>query len=246
MSSKDSLRVLTLNLQRGKPREHFAWGLAEIAALDPEVVLVQEADNNSIFSGRVNHTKLIADACGLKYWQFLPGRSTWATVLPLISPRPKKLGDSGTGVGVISRYPARWHTHHLKTNRPLMNVRSMHVDMDQPRQVLAATLDMAGVSITVASTHLSWLGGVGVDQLRQAEAFLQRLPGPWVLGGDFNIRSNQSIWPSLVYGNTYPADQPKFQMDYIVSPLEASRTAIRRFAFSDHRGVLADVILPST
>lgn len=245
MSSRAKLRVLTLNLQRGKPREHFTRGIAQIAALEPDVVLVQEADNGSPFSGRVNHIELIADACGLEHSQFLPGRSTWATVLPLISPRPKKLGDKGTGVGIASRYPAQWHAHHLTTNRPLMRMRNMHVDMDQPRQVLAAVLDVGGMQVTVATTHLSWHRGVGVDQLRQTEAFLKTLPAPRVLGGDFNLRSNASIWPSLVTGSTYPADNPAFQMDYIVSDLETVHTAIHRFAFSDHRGVLADIVLPA-
>lgn len=244
MSSRADLRVLTLNLQQGKPRDKFSRGLTDIAELRPDVVLVQEADNGSPFSGRVNHTQLIAEASGLDYFQFLPGRSTWATVLPLISPKPKKLGDKGTGIGIASRYPAKWHPHHLETNRPLMRMRNMQVDMDQPRQVLAGVLNIDGMSVTVATTHLSWHRGVGVDQLRQAEAFLQTLPGPHILGGDFNLRSNQSIWPSLVTGPTYPADEPRFQMDYIVSSLGASHTAIPRIAFSDHRGVLADIMLP--
>lgn len=191
----------------------------------------------------VDHTSQVARACGLKHYQFLPGRSTWATILPLLNPRAKRPGEDGTGVGIVSRFPARWHYHHLKTNRPLARMRNLHVDMDQPRQVLAGTLDVFGQEVTVASTHLSWHVGVGEDQLRQTESFLQSLPGPWVLGGDFNLRSNRSIWPSLVHGKTYPADKPRFQLDYIVSYLEACESSIHHFAFSDHRGVFAVINL---
>lgn len=245
MPSRASLRALSLNLQQGRPREHFARGLRQIAALAPDVVLLQEADRGMLLSGRVDHTGLVAAACGLDYWQFLPGRSTWATALPFITPRTKTLGENGTGVGIASRYPAEWHAHHLVTNRPLMRLRSMHVDMDQPRQVLAGTLEVDGSRVTVASTHLSWHEGVGEDQLTQAEIFLRTLPGPWILGGDFNQRVNRSSWPSLVTGKTYPADHPRFQLDYVVSDLDAVDSSIHRFAFSDHRGVLVDVALPS-
>lgn len=245
MWSRASLKVLTLNLQQGKPRDRFDLGLTQIAALEPDVVLVQEADNGSPFSGWVNHTELIARACELEHWQFLPGRSTWATVLPLISPRSKTLGSRGTGVGIVSRYPATWHAHHLKTTRSLMRLRAMHVDMDQPRQVIAGTLDVGTEPVTVASTHLSWQVGVGADQLHQAETFLKGLPGPWVLGGDFNQRVNNSIWPSLVTGKTYPADKPRFQLDYLVSNLEVACSSIHRFAFSDHCGVLARIVIPN-
>jgi len=244
MSSRADLRVLTLNLQQGRPRSSFNRGLAQIAALTPDVVLVQEADQGTLRSGREDHVELIARACGLKEHAFLPGRSTWATVLPLCRPRATGLGDRGTGIGIASRFPAEWHTHHLKTNRPLGRIRNMHVDMDQPRQVLAGSLDLGGTTVTVATTHLSWHDGVGVDQLRQAETFLNTLPGPVILGGDFNLRKNESMWPSLVSGRTYPAHRPRFQLDYIVSELKASRTAIHRFAFSDHGGVLADITIP--
>ena len=239
--SRADLTVLTLNLQQGKPPEQFAAGLAEIAALCPDVVLVQEADRGSLLSGRVDHTGLVAAACGLEHWQFLPGRSTWATVLPFLNPRRKDVGENGTGVGIASRYPATWHAHHLETKRPLPRRRGFHVDMDQPRQVLAATLAVGDTTVTVASTHLSWHEGVGEDQLRQVEDFLQTLPGPWILGGDFNQRTNVSIWPSLCTGATYPAHRPRFQLDYLVSDLPALRAEIHRFSFSDHRGVLAAV-----
>lgn len=242
--STDSIRVLSLNLQQAKPRDRFDEGLKQIAALRPDVVLVQEADKGSLFSGRADHVAMVAEACGLPHHAFLPGRSTWATVLPLISPRTKVIGDNGTGIGIASRFPATWHGHHLKTNRSLARLRGTHVDMDQPRQVLAGVLDTGGKSLTIATTHLSWHVGVGVDQLRQTEAFLKTLPGPYVLGGDFNLRKNESIWPSLVTGKTYPADAPRFQLDYLVSSLPASHAAIHEFAFSDHRGVLADITLP--
>lgn len=245
MQSRASLRVLSLNLQQGRPRDHFARGLSQIAALRPDVVLLQEADRGVLTSRCVDHTTQVARACGLTYSQFLPGRSTWATVLPLVRPRPTRPGERGTGVGIASRYPTTWHHHHLTTSRPLPRMRNMHVDMDQPRQVLAGTLDVGGQRVTVASTHLSWHEGVGEDQLRQAEAFLQTLPGPWVLGGDFNQRENRSIWPSLVRGKTYPADRPRFQLDYIVASLGAEEASIERFAFSDHRGVFAAITLPA-
>lgn len=241
--SRDSIRVLSLNLQQGKPRENFVEGLRELGELEPDVVLVQEADKGSLFSGRVDHTGLVAAACGLGHHAFLPGRSTWATVLPLVSPQGRKIGERGTGIGIASRFPATWHAHPLNTNRQLHRMRGMTVDMDQPRQVLAGVLDCDEKTLTVATTHLSWQFGVGVDQLRQAETFLQNLPGPWVLGGDFNMRKNASIWPSLVDGPTYPAHEPTFQMDYIVSDLIATNTSIHKFSFSDHRGVLAEVSL---
>jgi endonuclease/exonuclease/phosphatase family metal-dependent hydrolase len=117
---------------------------------------------------------------------------------------------------------------------------------DEPRVVLCAVLDTPRGSVTVATTHLSFVPGWNVYQLRAAVRALRTLPGPRLLLGDLNLTAGLarlvSGWRPLGRLPTYPSMQPKVQLDHVLAdPWGSARlpavTAVGTPAadVSDHR-----------
>ena len=120
---------------------------------------------------------------------------------------------------------------------------------DEPRVALAAVLEEPRV--TVAVTHLSFVPGVNVVQLRRLRRALAELPGPHVLLGDLNLPgalpARITGWQPLVTGPTFPAPAPRLQLDHVLGhdlPGDAAKDArILHLPLSDHRAVTVDLTL---
>jgi endonuclease/exonuclease/phosphatase family metal-dependent hydrolase len=73
----------------------------------------------------------------------------------------------------------------------------------------------------VANTHLSFVPGWNVRQLRAAVRALRGLPAPRVLLGDLNMPSGPvrafSGWRPLARKATYPSPAPRAQLDHILA-----------------------------
>jgi endonuclease/exonuclease/phosphatase family metal-dependent hydrolase len=159
-------------------------------------------------------------------------------------------------VALVSRLPVRsWHVTRLRpapvrapvfvpgpTGR-LMLIR------DEPRVLLAAVLDGPAGPMTVATTHLSFVPGWNVGQLRRVVRALRRLPGPRLLLGDLNmpgrLARTVSGWRSLARVPTYPTGRPRVQLDHVLADAAAAwrvRAAdAPESAVSDHRPLVLDV-----
>jgi endonuclease/exonuclease/phosphatase family metal-dependent hydrolase len=154
-------------------------------------------------------------------------------------------------VALISRLEVkRWHVLRLRAapvRSPVMvpGGRGRFLLLrDEPRVVLAA--DLGG--ITVATTHLSFVPGYNVIQLRRAAAWLRTLPAPVILAGDLNVPGSLATWASggrsLARAKTYPADRPVFQVDHVLAwgPAGLAKAVeTRRMALSDHLALLVEV-----
>lgn len=123
---------------------------------------------------------------------------------------------------------------------------------DEPRVVLAALLDTPFGPLTVAATHLSVVPGWNVLQLRRIVRTLRTLPAPRILLGDLNLPAGpvrlMSRWHLLGQRPTYPAGEPRVQLDHIIAdrqsldrlpPVTAVHTPLS--TISDHRPLLVDL-----
>lgn len=220
-----------------------------IAAIDADVLALQEVDRGQARSGLLDLAEIAAEATGSAVARFVPAiigdparewRAAEAADLDAVA--------DGYGIALVSRYPVlRWHVLRLESSErfraPVLmpETRSVLWLRDEPRAVVAATIRTPLGDWTVACTHLSFLQGVNVRQLRRTMRWLRQLPGPRVLMGDLNLppgavrRVAQA--DLLARGATFPQQRPLVQIDHILSadPLPRSRQVrLARPALSDH------------
>jgi len=159
------------------------------------------------------------------------------------------------GIGIVSKIPVlSWHRLNLGNSPlglPLIvpgdetgkgRPRFIYVK-DEPRLALAAVLENG---YTVVNTHLSFVPGFNLAQLRRVKKWALEIAESTgtraIVLGDLNLPKNLPIvaskWKSLVTQNTYPSWGAKIQFDYLLSPdLAFGEFSVRNFAptgVSDH------------
>jgi endonuclease/exonuclease/phosphatase family metal-dependent hydrolase len=249
------VRLATFNLLHGRSLSdgnvHAGRVAAAVADLDADVLGLQEVDRAQPRSGLLDLTAIAADALGAPAHRFAaavvgtpgeawqPWRSTDDNDHPLY------------GIALVSRWPVlRWQITQL----PAAPIRSpvyapktgLLLLRDEPRVLLAAVVDTPHGPMTVATTHLSFVPGWNVRQLRTAVRALRALPAPRVLLGDLNLPGGPvrafTGWRTLARLPTYPSPSPRAQLDHILAdPRGAERLGrvvqVRspHAAVSDHR-----------
>ncbi|MEU8660654.1 endonuclease/exonuclease/phosphatase family protein, partial [Actinoplanes philippinensis] len=178
------MRLATFNLLHGRSLSdgtvHADRIHAAVTDLDADVLGLQEVDRAQPRSGLLDLTALAADALGASTHRFAaavvgtPGQ-TWQ---PWHS--GADIGHPQYGIALVSRFPVRrWQITEL----PAAPVRSpvyvpgggLLLLRDEPRVLLAAVLDTPAGPLTVATTHLSFVPGWNVRQLRAAVRALRGL-----------------------------------------------------------------------
>ncbi len=166
------------------------------------------------------------------------------------------------GVALVSRWPVRsWHVTRLAAapvRSPVVvpGVGPMLLD-DEPRVLLAAVVDAPFGTLTVATTHLSFVPGWNVRQLRQALRARAELPAPRVLLGDLNLPGAVTRlvggWLSLARRATYPAPAPRIQLDHALVDRagagalpRVSRVETPALPVSDHRALVVQLAAVSS
>ncbi|WP_211189474.1 endonuclease/exonuclease/phosphatase family protein [Actinomycetospora sp. TBRC 11914] len=165
----------------------------------------------------------------------------------LVDPSPR---EPAYGVALISRLPVlSWRAVRvppLPRPMPLLVGRPLHpaVVHDEPRVAVAARVATDDGEVTVATTHLSFIPGWNLVQLRRLVRALDREvgPGPLVLTGDLNTGPRRAAWVSgltgLAAGPTFPAAQPRAQLDHVLGrQVRASDGEVRHLPVSDHRAL---------
>lgn len=232
---------------------------AEVAALGSDVLALQEVDRGQPRSGGLDLTELAAEAMGAEYRRFVP------TVVgqPGLQWRPATEEDADApaglyGVSLLSRFPVEsWHLLRLEPapllRPPVPVMGTVWWLRDEPRAVLAARLRTPAGALTVACTHLSFVPGWNVRQLRRAAQWLRALPGPTVLLGDLNLpvglARRASGFAVLARSVSYPAGRPRLQLDHALGrgPLPPVRRSwVRREAVSDHLALSVELGLSSS
>lgn len=257
------MRLVTWNVFHGRSpadgRVDPARLARAVAELDADVLALQEVDRGQPRSGLVDVTAVAEGATGATWSRFVP------TVIgdPAATWRPADDEDLqteafGYGVALVTRYPVRgWHLLRLApapaVRTPIMVPGTGQVLWlrDEPRAVVAATLDTPAGLLTVACTHLSFVPGVNVAQLRRAMAWLRSLPGPRVLLGDLNLPAALvpavAGAPLLARARTYPMPSPRFQVDHVVGDgrlPEVVGAFSPRLPLSDHAPLVVDLADP--
>jgi len=216
-----------------------------IGEIATEVIAVQEIDYNLARSGSVNQIGEVANAMSADDWAFAPSiigtpGEKWRKLNdgdPKVITNKSSVPLSGSyGIGIASKIPVlKWDRLELGNSvigMPLVvptesetsskpKIRAIYVH-DEPRLALAATLE---TGFTVINTHLSFVPGVNLAQLKRLKQWAIQIgvenKTKVMVMGDFNLPKNLPIalskWSSLVTKNTYPSWGAKVQFDYIIS-----------------------------
>ena len=89
-SMPDQLRVATYNVKLLNQGEDLDKFTKEIKALQPDILCLQEVDQNALRSGNMDMVKKMAEACDMPYYHFY--QTMWII-------------DGYYGIGILSRYP---------------------------------------------------------------------------------------------------------------------------------------------
>jgi endonuclease/exonuclease/phosphatase family metal-dependent hydrolase len=229
------------------------------ASLDADVLALQEIDRNQARSGGVDQTAAVAAGTeGAVAWRFEPALvgepgATWRAAADEDDPAG---AEAGYGVGLVSRLPVRaWHVVRLRAAKVRAPVavpggRGRFILLpDEPRVALAAEVETPTGPIVVATTHLSFVPGWNVAQLRRVTRALAGLGLPCVLLGDLNMPGGLPAaatgWRALARCKTFPGARPSMQIDHALGrgllPLVAGAAA-PALALSDHRALVVDFI----
>ena len=215
---------------------------AEIERGGAEIVGLQEVDRHwSERSEFADQAQWLADRLGMQ--------AVYGANLDLDPPAPD-LPRRQYGTAILSAHPILWSRNtHLP--RP---------ENGEQRGLLEAGIDVDGVRIRVANTHLQHTSAV--ERRAQTERIVELLQparGPVVLTGDLNARPDAPelapLWPRLADawprggegdGFSYPASGPTARIDYVLTSRDVDVEAARTLPSpaSDHQQVVADLVLP--
>jgi endonuclease/exonuclease/phosphatase family metal-dependent hydrolase len=253
-----SFRLASYNLLHGicldrRGAVDLAHAAAAIAALEADVVTLQEVDRGLERSGGVDQVGALAAELG---W-----RGVFAPAL-LGSPDrrwrrpPPHGGDApGYGVGLLSRLPLGTPERLTLPGggdgaRPRAASPQRPGWDREPRVALRVAVEVGGQRVAVTTTHLSYMPWRGIRQLRVAAAHASSGAGPAVLAGDLNlparpVRGLLPGWRSAGGAPTYPADAPRVQLDHVLvrGPLRVGAVAVPVRTTSDHRPLVAELHL---
>jgi endonuclease/exonuclease/phosphatase family metal-dependent hydrolase len=231
--------------------------------LAPELVAVQECDYRLARTVDANQISEIAQSIGAQYFAFAPciigapgekWRKLSASDQAIITEKESStLYEGGYGIGIASKIEViKWHRLDLGNapiGMPLLvpgedgkpgKLRPIYI-RDEPRVALAATLVNG---ITVINTHLSFVPGYNLKQLRAIKRWATELEKEMnttaIIVGDLNLPKNLPVvaskWRSLATQATYPSWGAKIQFDYILTRSAMKSTQLPTVAtgVSDH------------
>jgi len=225
--------------------------------VNPDVIALQEVDVNQNRSDGANQVEEVAQIVGANYWAFAPSLigtpgEKWSAVdSELIYTQDLQVPSQAMyGLGILSRVEVRcWHRINLGKSAigmPLLvpgekRARFTYVS-DEPRSVLVAELENG---LSISTTHLSFVPGRNVSQLRKIIKWLPSISGKHILTGDLNlpwgIAAKFSGWSDLAPGATYPSWKPNIEFDCILSrdiKAEQVKPLIHQHhGLSDHRAL---------
>jgi endonuclease/exonuclease/phosphatase family metal-dependent hydrolase len=106
--------------------------------------------------------------------------------------------------------------------------------------------------MTVIATHLSFVPGVNVRQLRAIVRWAESWPTPRLLLGDLNLPGRLPAWASgwsqMARRATYPSWKPRVQFDHVMAhPADAvvvSSARSPRLPVSDHNPLVVTASFP--
>jgi endonuclease/exonuclease/phosphatase family metal-dependent hydrolase len=238
MPAATTLRVVTFNIRHAAPKDSYA-GLPDLlaescAALDADILALQEVDIGVPRSAQVNLAKIAADACGMAYY-FAKARKhayrgQYGNAL---------LVRGGiTDVEVVTLPGDHRHTVRLG---PLVLK-----PFREPRNAIIATVTVSENRLSVGTGHFAADPTARRAQLTTAAARLVERAAPTILLGDFNIPWRQAADWLRPYGLTLAEEHPdatlRTGIDHVaVNGLAVAQVETRWLPISDHPAKIVDV-----
>lgn len=237
-----ALRVVSFNIHgaRGRSGLDLPGIAAELRALSPDVVLLQEVDRFRARSRGVDQPAHLARALGMGH-----------VFAPLVTGTHRSRGAARWeyGTAILSRHPVT--DHHL-THLP-------QPPDTEARGLLRVGIEVGHHTVNVYNTHLQHnSASTRTAQAQAIQRVLDAERGPVVLGGDLNAVPGSDVHSLLTTGlndvwnvagrgagGTSPARSPRRRIDYVLtSPdITVTQAATHTTAISDHRAVRADLAL---
>lgn len=227
------LKLLSYNIKVGAQTSLAEVGSA-VAALEPDVVALQEVGISWFWGDRGDGVKEISQAAKLPHTRFAPALA-FAT-------------GAAFGVALLSRFPIK--THRL-TYLPKQ--------VDEPRVLLDTEVLLPKEKLLrVLTTHLSYKED-RVSQGRKVAEELKKDGPPAVLLGDLNAEPEEglhrAIAPSFLdafavcgdgAGLTFSVEDPKWRIDYALCDprLTIHSCRVPEVRASDHFPLLVEVEIP--
>lgn len=235
-----------------------------------DIIGVQEVDRAQPRSNHVHQLQDIAVGLDLPYWIFAPavigtpGEQWTAADDSTIHLHTDAVSESTAahyGNGLASRYPLD-QIEILRFKAAPMSLplavpsddgwRMLKV-ADEPRVAIIARAQTPLGPMTIATTHLSFVPGFNVKQLRQLRKAMDERGLPSLLFGDFNLigklPARMTGWKSLAQLPTYPVVKPRIQFDHILAnglsdeAVTSARGYAQRMALgiSDHCALVTEL-----
>lgn len=222
------MRLATFNILHGRApadgRVDLPRFASAVAGLDADVLALQEVDRGQPRSGGADLTAVAAEAGGYAHSRFAPALAglpgEWEAA------QDDEPEDAPAyGVALLSRLPVlasrtlRLPALPVRVPVVFSGRRRVEIVRDEQRTAAVAVLQAPDGPLTVVSTHLSFLAGWNVVQLRR---LVQGLAGEsrLVVAGDLNMppdlaRRASGLRP-LAPGLTFPAGSPVRQIDHVL------------------------------
>ncbi len=238
------MRIATFNIKHGaltqeyhsNPEQVMA-AFQELAAFEPDILALQEADQGVLRSGRANLAEIAAEACDMNFRFAKTRRQSTGKYGNALLVRGDIQDFRVVDLGGGKRFKLKLGEHKL----PPFGY--------EPRNALLATAVIGERKISVATTHLSTEKHIQGKQLTRLVGALACQPEPMALLGDLNMNLHQ-VQKSRASGvlefakamPTFPADNPRRQIDHIaVSGLSIVEAQTVRLPISDHLALIVDV-----
>lgn len=256
------MRVATFNISSGRSpsdgrvdRDRFA---AAIAALNPDVLSLQEVDRDQPRSGHLDLTEIAAEAMGARDHVFVPALygtpgSQWTAA----TDRPES--GPAYGCAVLSRFPMSGVQVFRIPAAPIalplwVPGPGVVVVREEPRVAVFVRIDVGTRAVlTVIGTHLPFVPVWKRIQLRRLIDEVSSRPDPVLLLGDLNLVGGTPArltgYRSLATAPTFPSSRPRLQLDHVLlrGPLHdlgsVVATSTPVMEVSDHRPLLVDIEL---
>lgn len=240
------LRVITYNIQSG--HGSLEGTAAAIRTESPDIVALQEVDAHwAARSEFADQATLLGGMLGMH-----------VLFAPIYNLAPDSSGKPTRqfGVALLSKYAVVSFENRMITRLSTQELNPVPTPMPG---LLDAIIEVGGKKVRVLNTHLDYRADPSV-RARQVADILRYLggdAGSTILMGDLNAEPSAAelqplfarlsdAWPaSGGAGKTYPAEDPKKRIDYVlVSKNFRVRSAtVPATLASDHRPVVADLLL---
>jgi endonuclease/exonuclease/phosphatase family metal-dependent hydrolase len=254
------VRVTTFNILHGRSpsdgRVDISRFAESITSLDSDILALQEVDRDQPRSQGADLTAVAAEAMGAVSHRFVAALSGTPGATWMAATGDEQPGTASYGIALLSRYPVvSWEVVRLPPMRVRVPVlfpgsRRPALAADEPRVGLAAVMETRQGRMTVATTHLSYIPGWNILQLRRLIRALAACSSPLLLLGDLNMAPDRASKVSgmlaLAADLTFPAQHPRQQLDHILArgPIEpASAGGAIELPLSDHRALSVDLAL---